>query len=402
VTTATAPLSLPLAKAGVCASEAPNAFVPVVRGKPRPELLPPARNPQPAGDITPILVKAVAGQRISKEEGVELLRSNDLIAIGKAALAVSERMHPEKYRTYNIDRNINYTNVCAAVCDFCAFYRKTSDSDAYVLSREELYKKIEETIAVGGDQILLQGGNHPSLKLEWYEDLFRDLKARYPQVNLHAFSASEIWHFHKINKLPVKIVLERLKAAGLGSLPGGGGEILTDRVRLAMTKNKVLTQEYLEVHRTWHQLGGKSTCTMMFGHIETLEERIEHLDVLRQLQDETHGFTAFICWTFQPENTEMAHIQPAGAFEYLKTQAVARLFLDNIPNIQSSWVTQGLQIGQLALYYGANDMGSLMLEENVVSAAGTVHHLTLEQIKDAIREVGYEPKQRNVFYQVIN
>jgi cyclic dehypoxanthinyl futalosine synthase len=402
VTTATAPLSLPLAKAGVCASEAPNAFVPVVRGKPRPELLPPARNPLPAGDITAILVKAVAGQRITKEEGVELLRSNDLIGIGKAALAVSERMHPEKYRTYNIDRNINYTNVCAAVCDFCAFYRKTSDSDAYVLSREELYKKIEETIAVGGDQILLQGGNHPSLKLEWYEDLFRDLKARYPQVNLHAFSASEIWHFHKINKLPVKTVLERLKSAGLGSLPGGGGEILTDRVRLAMTKNKVLTQEYLEIHRTWHQLGGKSTCTMMFGHIETLEERIEHLDVLRQLQDETHGFTAFICWTFQPENTEMAHIQPAGAFEYLKTQAVARLFLDNIPNIQSSWVTQGLQIGQLALYYGANDMGSLMLEENVVSAAGTVHHLTLEQIKDAIREVGYEPKQRNVFYQVIN
>ncbi len=402
MTTATALLSLPLAKAGACASEAPAPFVPVVRGKPRPELLPPARNTQPAGDITPILVKAVAGQRISKEEGVELLRSNELIAIGKAALAVSERMHPEKYRTYNIDRNINYTNVCAAVCDFCAFYRKTSDSDAYVLSREELYKKIEETIAVGGDQILLQGGNHPSLKLEWYEDLLRDLKSPYPQVNLHAFSASEIWHFHKINKLPVKTVLERLKAAGLGSLPGGGGEILTDRVRLAMTKNKVLTQEYLEVHRTWHQLGGKSTCTMMFGHIETLEERIEHLDVLRQLQDETHGFTAFICWTFQPENTEMAHIQPAGAFEYLKTQAVARLFLDNIPNIQSSWVTQGLQIGQLALYYGANDMGSLMLEENVVSAAGTVHHLTLEQIKDAIREVGYEPKQRNVFYQVIN
>lgn len=402
MTTATTPLSLPLAKAGACASDTPAPFVPVVRGKPRPELLPPARNTQPAGDITPILVKAVAGHRITREEGVELLRSNDLIALGKAALAVSERMHPEKYRTYNIDRNINYTNVCAAVCDFCAFYRKTSDSDAYVLSREELYNKIEETIAVGGDQILLQGGNHPSLKLEWYEDLLRDLKTRCPQVNLHAFSASEIWHFHKINKLPVKTVLERLKAAGLGSLPGGGGEILTDRVRQAMTKNKVLTQEYLEVHRTWHQLGGKSTCTMMFGHIETLEERIEHLDVLRQLQDETQGFTAFICWTFQPENTEMAHIQPVGAFEYLKTLAVARLFLDNIPNIQSSWVTQGLQIGQLALYYGANDMGSLMLEENVVSAAGTVHHLTLEQIKDAIREVGYEPKQRNVFYQVIN
>jgi cyclic dehypoxanthinyl futalosine synthase len=374
----------------------------MVRGKPRPELLPPPRSSEPVGDITPILVKAVAGQRISQDEAVQLLRSNDLIAIGKAALAVSERLHPEKYRTYNIDRNINYTNVCAAVCDFCAFYRKTSDSDAYVLSREELYQKIEETIAVGGDQILLQGGNHPSLKLEWYEELLGDLKARYPQVNLHAFSASEIWHFHKLNKLPLKTVLERLKAAGLGSLPGGGGEILVDRVRQAMTRNKVLTQEYLEVHRTWHQLGGRSTCTMMFGHIESLEERIEHLEVLRQLQDETGGFTAFICWTFQPDNTEMAHIQPAGAYEYLKTQAVARLFLDNIPNIQSSWVTQGLQIGQLALYYGANDMGSLMLEENVVSAAGTVHHLTLEQIKDAIREAGYEPKQRNVFYRVIN
>lgn len=376
--------------------------IPVVRGKPRPELLPAPRNTEPAGDITPILKKATAGQRITKEEAVRLLRSNDLIAIGKAALAVTERLHPEPFRTYNIDRNINYTNVCAAVCDFCAFYRKANDSDAYVLSREELYKKIEETVAVGGDQILLQGGNHPSLKLEWYEDLFRDLKTRFPKVNLHAFSASEIWHFSKLNKLPVKTVLERLKAAGLGSLPGGGGEILADRVRQAMTKNKVLTQEYLDVHRTWHQLGGKSTCTMMFGHIESLEERIEHLDVLRQLQDETGGFTAFICWTFQPDNTEMAHIPPVGAYEYLKTQAVARLYLDNIPNIQSSWVTQGLQIGQLALYYGANDMGSLMLEENVVSAAGTVHHLTLEQIKDAIKETGHIPRQRNVFYQYID
>ena len=396
-------LSLPLAKSGSCATEEMQVRpIPVVRGKPRPELLPAIRNTEPAGDITPILKKASTGQRITKEEAVRLLRSNDLIAIGKAALAVAERLHPEPFRTYNIDRNINYTNVCAAVCDFCAFYRKANDSDAYVLSREELYKKIEETVAVGGDQILLQGGNHPSLKLEWYEDLFRDLKTRFPKVNLHAFSASEIWHFHKLNKLPVKTVLERLKAAGLGSLPGGGGEILTDRVRQAMTKNKVLTQEYLDVHRTWHQMGGKSTCTMMFGHIESLEERIEHLDVLRQLQDETGGFTAFICWTFQPDNTEMAHIPPVGAYEYLKTQAVARLYLDNIPNIQSSWVTQGLQIGQLALYYGANDMGSLMLEENVVSAAGTVHHLTLEQIKDAIKETGYTPRQRNVFYQYID
>jgi cyclic dehypoxanthinyl futalosine synthase len=352
--------------------------------------------------IRPLLAKAVAGERLTPAEGLRLLQSHDLLALGRAADQVSRRLHPEPYRTYNIDRNINYTNVCAAVCDFCAFYRKTGDSDAYVLSREELYRKIEETIALGGDQILLQGGNHPSLKLDWYEELLRDLKCRYPQINLHAFSASEIWHFHKLNKLPLREVLSRLKAAGMGSLPGGGAEILVDRVRAAITKNKVMTEEWLEVHRVWHQLGGKSTCTMMFGHIETLAERIEHLERLRALQDETGGFTAFICWTFQPEHTEMAHLPAVGAFEYLKTQAVARLYLQNIPNIQSSWVTQGLKVGQLALLFGANDMGSLMIEENVVSAAGTVHHLTLDEIRGAIREAGFTPRQRNVFYQLID
>jgi len=310
-------------------------------------------------------------------------------------------MHPENYRTYNIDRNINYSNICAAVCDFCAFYRKTSDPDAYLLPREEIYKKIEETIALGGDQTLLQGGLHPSLKLEWYEDLLRDLKSRYPKFNLHAFSPPEIWHFHKLNKLPLKEVLQRLKDAGLGSVPGGGGEILVDRVRNLLTKNKCLTDEWLEVHRVWHNLGGKSTCTMMFGHIETLQERIEHLEKLRQLQDETGGFTAFICWTFQPENTAMANISPVGAFEYLKTQALARIYLDNIPSIQSSWVTQGGKIGQLALQFGANDMGSLMIEENVVSSAGTVYHLSLDEIKNSITELGFSPRQRNVFYELI-
>ncbi len=349
-----------------------------------------------------ILQKAVDGGRLTLEEGVALLESHDLPALGRAADAVCRRLHPEPYRTYNIDRNINYTNVCAAVCDFCAFYRKNGDADAYVLSREEIYKKIDETIALGGDQTLMQGGMHPSLKLEWYEDLLRDLKSRYPNFNLHAFSPPEIWHFHKINKLPLREVLGRLKDAGLGSLPGGGGEILVDRVRKAMTKNKCLTDEWLEVHRVWHELGGKSTCTMMFGHIETLAERIETLERLRRLQDETGGFTAFICWTFQPEHTAMADVAPAGAFEYLKTQAVARLYLDNIPNIQSSWVTQGAKIGQIALFYGANDMGSLMIEENVVSSAGTVHHLTLEQIKRSIREAGYVPRQRNVFYDYID
>jgi cyclic dehypoxanthinyl futalosine synthase len=348
------------------------------------------------------LRKAVDGERLTFDDGVALFDSHDLAAIGRAADVVCRRLHPEPYRTYNIDRNINYTNVCAAVCDFCAFYRKSNDADAYVLPREEIYKKIEETIALGGDQTLMQGGMHPSLKLEWYEDLLRDLKSRYPNFNLHAFSPPEIWHFHKINKIPLVEVLSRLKAAGLGSLPGGGGEILADRVRLAMTKNKCLTDEWLDVHRVWHQLGGRSTCTMMFGHIETLAERVETLERLRQLQDETGGFTAFICWTFQPEHTAMADVPPAGAFEYLKTQAIARLYLDNIPNIQSSWVTQGGKIGQLALFFGANDMGSLMIEENVVASAGTVHYLTLEQIKNSIREAGYIPRQRNVHYQYID
>lgn len=351
--------------------------------------------------IAELLQKAIDGKRITSEEGLYLLEKGDLLSIGDAANNICNKMHPENYRTFNIDRNINYTNICAAVCDFCAFYRKSSDADAYVLSREEIYKKIEETIALGGDQTLLQGGLHPTLKLEWYEDLLRDLKTRYPKFNLHAFSPPEIWHFHKLNKLPLKEVLQRLKDAGLGSLPGGGGEILADRVRKLLTKNKCLTDEWLEVHRVWHNLGGKSTCTMMFGHVETLAERIEHLEKLRQLQDETGGFTAFICWTFQPENTEMAHISPMGGFDYLRNQALARIYLDNIPNIQSSWVTQGGKIGQLALQFGANDMGSLMIEENVVSSAGTVYHLSLDDIKRSISELGYEPKQRNVFYQLI-
>ncbi len=352
--------------------------------------------------VQAIFDKAIEGGRLTPEDGVALFDCNDLPALGRAADAVCRRLHPEPYRTFNIDRNINYTNVCAAICDFCAFYRKTGDSDAYVLSREAIYQKIEETIALGGDQTLMQGGMHPSLKLEWYEDLLRDLKARYPKFNLHAFSPPELWHFHKINKIPLREVLSRLKAAGLGSIPGGGGEILVDRVRKAMTINKCLTDEWLEVMRVWHELGGKSTCTMMFGHIETLAERIETLDRLRRQQDETGGFTAFICWTFQPDHTAMADVPPVGAFEYLKTQAIARLYLDNIPNIQSSWVTQGPKVGQVGLLYGANDMGSLMIEENVVSSAGTVYHLSLEQMKDAIRELGYIPRQRNVFYEYID
>src|SRR5689334_3889112 len=352
--------------------------------------------------VNGLLEKAVAGERLTPEEGLRLLESHDLAALGRAADEVTRRMHPENYRTYNIDRNINYTNVCTAVCDFCAFYRKPKSPEGYVLDRDGLYQKIQETIDLGGDQILMQGGLHPDYKLEWYEELLHDIKARFPQVNVHGFSPPEIYHFTKVSKLPLRTVLERLKAAGLGSLPGGGAEILVDRVRRAITRGKVMTDDWLEVNRVWHELGGRSTATMMFGHVETLAERIEHLERLRQLQDETGGFTAFICWTFQPEHTDMADIPPAGPYEYLKTNAVARLYLDNFANIQSSWVTQGLKIGQLALLYGANDMGSLMIEENVVAEAGTVHHLSLDQIRGAIEELGYTPRQRNVHYQLFD
>ena len=353
-------------------------------------------------EIAPLLDKAVAGDRLSPEEGLRVLESHDLAAIGRAADAVARRLHPEPVRTFNIDRNINYTNVCTAVCDFCAFYRPPKHPEGYVLEREELYQKMQETVDLGGDQILLQGGLHPEFKLEWYESLLSDLSERFPNVNIHGFSPPEIHHFTKVSKLPLRTVLERLQAAGLGSLPGGGGEILVDRVRREITRGKVLTDDWLNVHRAWHELGGRSTATMMFGHVETLAERIEHLERLRQVQDETGGFTAHICWSFQPDNTDLAEIPPAGAFEYLKTQAVTRLYLDNFAHIQSSWVTQGLKIGQLALLYGADDMGSLMIEENVVAEAGTVHYLTLQQIKDAISELGFQPRQRNVFYELID
>lgn len=352
--------------------------------------------------ICNILEKACNGQRISDAEALKLLEHHDLTAIGAAADRVTRRIHPESHRTYNIDRNINYTNICTAVCDFCAFYRSPKSGEGYVLERDELLKKVEETVQLGGNQILMQGGLHPKFKLDWYEELLSDIKNAFPTVNIHGFSPPEIYHFTKVNNLPLRDVLQRLKTAGLGSLPGGGAEILVDRVRTEITRGKVDTDNWLNVMRVWHELGGISSATMMFGHIETLSERVEHLRRIRELQDETHGFSAFICWTFQPDHTDMADISPKGAYEYLHTQAVARLYLDNIANIQSSWVTQGLKVGQLALLYGANDMGSLMIEENVVAEAGTVHFLTLDQIRDAISELGYEPRQRDVFYNLVD
>jgi cyclic dehypoxanthinyl futalosine synthase len=352
--------------------------------------------------IQSILDKAGSGDRITDSEALALLESRELAAIGSAADAVTRRLHPEPYRTYNIDRNINYTNICTAVCDFCAFYRSPKSEEGYVLPREELLAKMAETVDLGGNQILLQGGLHPSFKLEWYESMLQDMKSHFPGVNIHGFSPPELHHFTKVNKLSIRDVLQRLKQAGLGSIPGGGAEILVDRVRQAITRGKVLTDDWLNVMRMWHELGGRSSATMMFAHAETLPERIEHLRRLRELQDETGGFTAFICWTFQPEHTAMANYPKAGAFEYLKMQAVARLYLDNIPNIQSSWVTQGLKVGQLALQFGANDMGSLMIEENVVAEAGTVHFLTLDQIRGAIEELGFAARQRDVFYKLVD
>ncbi|HBJ35269.1 MAG TPA: dehypoxanthine futalosine cyclase [Planctomycetaceae bacterium] len=352
--------------------------------------------------IDTILKRAIQGERISADEALTLLNSNDLAAIGSAADQVSRRLHPEAYRTYNVDRNINYTNICTAVCDFCAFYRGPKSDEGYVLPRPVLLEKVKETAELGGNQILLQGGLHPKFTLDWYEEMLGDIKRAFPDINIHGFSPPELHHFTKVNKLPLKTVLQRLKDAGLGSIPGGGAEILVDRVRSEITRGKVMTDDWLNVMRVWHQMDGRSSATMMFGHVETLAERVEHLQRVRDLQDETGGFTSFICWTFQPNHTELSHIRPAGAFEYLKTQAVARLFLDNVKNIQSSWVTQGLKIGQLALTFGANDMGSLMIEENVVAEAGTVHFLTLDQIREAIEELGYEARQRDFFYNLVD
>ncbi|MEO2045964.1 MAG: cyclic dehypoxanthinyl futalosine synthase [Pirellulales bacterium] len=352
-------------------------------------------------DVQAVLEKGIAGERLSPAEGLQLLKSHDLASLGRAANVVALQKHPETYRTYNIDRNINYTNICSAVCDFCAFYRPPNSDEGYLLDRKLMLEKIRETVEVGGDQILLQGGLHPKLPLEWYEEMLQEIKQHFPQINIHGFSPPEIYHFSKLSKLSIKEVLVRLKAAGLGSLPGGGAEILVDRVRRQITRGKVMSEDWLEVSRQWHLLGGRSSATMMFGSVETLEDRIEHLERLRQLQDETGGFTAFICWTFQPNHTDMAGISKAGSFEYLKTLAVSRLYLDNFDNLQSSWVTQGLKIGQLALLHGANDMGSLMLEENVVAEAGTVYHLTLQQIRDAISDLGFVSRQRNVFYELL-
>jgi len=343
--------------------------------------------------------KALSGERLSREEGVRLIRDGDLIELGMLADAVRQRLHPEGIVTYIIDRNINYTNVCTAQCAFCAFYRDLPSKEGYVLSQQELARKIEETLALGGNQILLQGGLHPDLGIEFYEELFRWIKATYP-IWIHGLSPAEVKHIGKVSGLGTEETLRRLVAAGLDSIPGGGAEILSDRVREAIGAWKGSTADWLEVMEAAHGLGMKTTATMMFGHVETLEERIDHLVHLRDLQDRTSGFTAFIGWTFQPANTALARDELT-SFQYLRTLAVARVMLDNFPNVQASWVTQGGKIGQVSLRFGANDFGSLMIEENVVSAAGAHFRLTEGEIARAIQNAGFVPKRRTMRYEIV-
>ena len=302
--------------------------------------------------------------------------------------------------TYNIDRNINYTNICNVYCKFCAFYRTEKDVDSYVITKDELDQKIAETLALGGTQILMQGGHHPSLDLDWYLDTLSHIKSKFPQINIHAFSPSEFIHFQKVFDLPMEDLLKQFKEAGLGSIPGGGGEILVDRVRKRIAPLKAMSDEWMGVMDVAHRLGLNSSATMMFGHVETLEDRIEHLERVRAQPDATGGFTAFIAWTFQSENTKLK-AEPVGAHEYLRMQALSRIYLDNVENIQSSWVTQGLEIGQVALTYGANDLGSIMIEENVVSQAGTTFQMTVEDMHRLIKDLGYQPRQRDNWYQLV-
>jgi cyclic dehypoxanthinyl futalosine synthase len=303
--------------------------------------------------------------------------------------------------TYIVDRNVNYTNVCNVYCKFCAFYRTEKDTDSYVITFDQMDRKIEETLALGGTQILMQGGHHPKLSLQWYLDLLAHIKTKFPQLNIHGFSPSEFVHFREVFNLPLEDIISQFHKAGLGSIPGGGGEILVDRVRQRISPLKAMSDDWLEVMDVAHRLGLKSTATMMFGHVETVEERIEHLERVRRQQDKSNGFTAFIAWTFQAEHTRLK-APTVGAHEYLRTQALSRIYLDNIPNIQSSWVTQGPDIGQIALKFGANDLGSIMIEENVVSQAGATYRMGVADMQRLIRQLGYEPHQRDNWYQLLN
>ena len=345
--------------------------------------------------------KVLAGARLSREEALELYVDAPTSLLGRLADTVRVRKHPAGVVTYIIDRNVNYTNVCVARCSFCAFYRPVGDDDGYVLGFDELFRKIDETLAVGGEQLLLQGGHNPDLPLEWYEDLFGAVKARYPAFKLHALSPPELLHLSRLSQQPVPVVVDRLVRAGLDSVPGGGAEILVDRVRrLLRCDSKATADEWLSVMRVVHQAGLRSTATMMYGSVERLEERVEHLCRLRELQDETSGFTAFITWSYQPPNTELGGAEATG-IDYLRTLALSRIVLDNFDNLQASWVTQGGKVGQLSLAFGANDMGSVMIEENVVRAAGAEYCMDEAEIVRNIEDAGFAAKRRNMVYDVL-
>ncbi|MEW6593834.1 MAG: cyclic dehypoxanthinyl futalosine synthase [Thermodesulfobacteriota bacterium] len=346
-----------------------------------------------------IIDKALAGERLNGDEFLALAEKGDLYQLGFLANAIRQKKHPEPMVTYVIDRNINYTDICISACKFCAFFKAPEDAAGSVLTNEELGKKIEETKVLGGTQILLQGGLHPDKPFEFYEEMLRFIKGY--DIHIHGFSPPEVCHFAKLSGLSVREVLIRLKEAGLGSIPGGGAEILSDRVRQETAPRKCSADEWIGVMEEAHKLGMRTTATMMFGHIETMAERLEHLDRVRALQDCTGGFTAFIPWPFQPDNTVLAHLPKTTAVQYLKMLALSRIYLDNIPNIQASWVTQGPKIAQLSLFFGANDFGSTMIEENVVAAAGVGFRLSEQEIRTLVEEVGFTPRQRRMDYSLV-
>jgi len=351
--------------------------------------------------IDQLAAKVRSGDRVSADEALQLYRNAPTALLGRLADGIRARKHPDGIVTYIIDRNVNYTNVCVAKCNFCAFYRPVGSSEGYVLGFDELFRKIDETIAVGGIQLLLQGGHNPDLPLSWYEDLFRAIKERYPAFKLHALSPPEVIHLSRLSQLSVPAVIDRLIAAGLDSIPGGGAEILVDRVRtLLHCIGKATADEWLDVMRHAHHAGLRTTATMMYGTVETDQERLEHLLRLRALQDETGGFTAFITWSYQPDHTELGGSEATG-IDYLRTLAMARIVLDNFDNLQASWVTQGGKVGQLSLAYGANDMGSVMIEENVVRAAGASYCMDEVEIVRNIEDAGFEAQRRNMHYDLL-
>ncbi len=354
-----------------------------------------------------LLQKVWDGKRINQSEALRLwhlpLEELGALADRRRQLAKAKDFNGRgnDIVTYIVDRNVNYTNVCNVYCKFCAFYRVEKDDDSYVITFDEMDKKIEETIALGGSQMLMQGGHHPKLSKQWYLDLLAHVKNKFPGFNIHGFSPSEFIHFREVFNEPLEKIIGDFKAAGLGSIPGGGGEILVDRVRQKISPLKAMSSDWLEVMDVAHRLGLNSSATMMFGHVETVEDRIEHLERLRAQQDKSKGFTAFICWTFQAEHTNLK-APTIGAHEYLRTQALGRIYLDNFTNVQSSWVTQGQEIGQVALKFGANDLGSIMIEENVVSQAGAIFRMTVADMQRLIKDLGYEPHQRDNWYRLLN